>query len=446
MTSTITKEKLTFIEQYTRQVVQELFPPEELRLKLYADVADRLRDLLVIVTDIAKNWKYNEFTSIKYVSEALLSGEIELSYELERYIRRIFTITSYDIKDDPNDDDKVVLTYTPQQLLQKNNAITTVLRYVINLDQFFSSGIVLEAQAILNYFNENLPGYKFHYFTWINPTNQGFLAKTGQIPLNIDNFENYTSLFSLPLSENEQVSGDRDPATQAMKENNFKLANVYGWRKKDLIEAIKTTGLSLGIMQEHKYSWRKEFAMYRDDTERAQVFNDPDNVLKNRLDDDEQEMVNYAYGKLKYKDGIPYKTLLLRNWGRKPKFVVTKETRYEVLHRNYFYEMVYRRLFGTIYLINWQQFCQGPFSKLIIQEAYNNMLAIYFSIKTDQGSCAEIAANYINVQNIMVGLSNTPEQWLRLLLQQYAKELDFVSQSDKRGISPPQREPGQFQQ
>lgn len=255
-------------------------------------------------------------------------------------------------------------------------------------------------------------GITYQYFGFIKTS-----VKFGQIPLNIENFEQYTSPFSLPLSHkiSANLTGTDIVRTYG-RPGHFVLrprVNTYsGWNKRDLVAAIKQTGREVGLFKpaEKQYTEQEVKNHYIKITE-----NSLDYITQN-IDD----LVFNTNNKIYMRDlGLPiesYVTGLMKN----------------PYNEAYYYEEIYRRLHGTIYTINWQTFCQaGTLNNQIFQLMTDQQLKLiidlyYQGIQPENRNqvCQELVNSTNTAVMLLQSYSNNPMGWVQFLLGRYQKYIN----------------------
>lgn len=97
---------------------------------------------------------------------------------------------------------------------------------------------------------------------------------------------------------------------------------------------------------------------------------------------------------------------------------------------------VYRKIYGTIYTINWQNFCQSGRIKIIYLTKLQQIINFYFNpgydveIKSYEQACQIIMLQLPAIQKLMQNI-NSPEEWSQFIRSRYNQR---IIQQSKRSI------------
>jgi len=336
-------------------------------------------------------------------------------------------------------------------------------------------------------------GYQWHYFNFLNTNVPQIQSYLGNINLNANNFEQYANIFSLDEPSSITLSN-----------------TISGWTRDKLLEAIFKSGL---MVQQNAYKNMFNLRVEGNNVIMDRVQIKPWEVpLKseaiNKLDDDgnypesidelliERNGQNYIaeYGVLleyygdkeaqlfytimtgynladiyanpqnypfatikqfKYKYKSPQHAQLHayrlthclphRSIGKNKEGCI----RFNVLSNHNKIDEIYRKIYGTIYTINWAEFCQSGRVQIMYQKRLQQIIDTYFNpgydvkITSYDQFCQIILQQLPAIQQYMQGVAS-PEEWFQFIRSRYNQR---IIQPTKRTIqlSPEQdRQRGRF--
>jgi len=213
--------------------------------------------------------------------------------------------------------------------------------------------------------------YTYHYFTWFDLQFDEVKALTGNIPLTLETFETGCSLQSLRYGE-EQLCHN-----ECGVKNNKYYGNMLGWKKYDLVKAIAQSGLLIPEFKPHIKSVKMEYDSENNDYVVSKEVISVDNIHNNnyleRMNIYAEIANNPASRKhnikiyirhFKDKEQAELYTFLNSHALPWTKIGVNKPGRTNLIsiskYNSGYYEMIFRRIYGTIYSLNWYNMFNTP--------------------------------------------------------------------------------------
>jgi len=320
-------------------------------------------------------------------------------------------------------------------------------------------------------------GYQWHYFNFLNTNVPQIQAYLGISPdLNANNFEQYANIFSLDEPSSIKVSGwTRDKLLEAIfksglmvQQNAYKnMSNIRvdgnnvimdrvqikPWQvplKPEAINKLQADGNypesidevlierngqkyidEYGVLLEY-YGYEKAQLFYTIMTgyNLADIYANPQNypftIIKTysyKYRNPQQARLN-AY---RLTHCLPYRSI-----GENKEGCI----RFNVLSNHDKIDEIYRKIYGTIYTINWQNFCQSGRIKIIYLTKLQQIIDFYFNpgydveIKSYEQACQIIMLQLPAIQKLMQNI-NSPEEWSQFIRSRYNQR---IIQQSKRSI------------
>jgi len=304
-------------------------------------------------------------------------------------------------------------------------------------------------------------GYVYKYFTAINPNSIEAQAGLGQLNLSFDNFEQASDTFSLEEGEHmmyeiqnnfkdDEYSSDpyekifygqnsAGPTVLYLSEpiylSGFQWPNEFGWDKQTLFNAI----LKSGLMQPNGQQWQFKNITKHDVGEDRQLsvvkYVLPHYDPKTGNKQDYHSTANYINRSDEYIKQQIEQTLFRKNNGILWRQVgINTDGFISALQRSVYVQSknalgaIYRRIFGTVYTINWNRYCASQKLNYMPLEVLQNILEVYYgqvtNIDPKKLTCQAIESATPQIMNMIQGF-NSPEQWLQNLQQQYINSNTF---------------------
>ena len=276
---------------------------------------------------------------------------------------------------------------------------------------------------------------RWHYFNFLNFNNPLIKAKFGLIPLNFENFEEGTTIFSLVNSI--QVINDNEVLDiSGIYGNKFywEMSGRYGvnsynyWNKKALVKAIIESGLQFGLFKKTTTTVVQE-------------------TILTKYHKNNRNKLNLEEELFLANNKIPLQLLGLPHDHGASQYNLVDYVRGLGYHKSmnlYYYEEIYRRIHGTIYTINWDIFCQsGTIENKIYQLLTNEYLEIIRKIYYNQSItnlsrieyCQYLADNQGQAIILMQSYQNNIQGWVDFLLSQYQRYLNNTKSNKRPGDS-----------
>lgn len=331
---------------------------------------------------------------------------------------------------------------------------------------------------VVNYVKQYVgqKGYQYKYFTPINPSSPEAQAALGVVNIGFDNFERHSHTFSLEEGEQmlyEQQQEFTDPeliAERAGYESGyeqifygknstgsaalyaedvdlegFNWPNQFGWDKATLVNVIYKSGLMQPNGQQwqlHKINKQAPFTIRSGQViQRTMVIYhldgyDPANEYAfayhfnapyvNKSDQYIQHQIEQTL--LRKNNGI-----LWRNIGINADGFIKALQRPLAVQGKSELGAIYRRIFGTIYTINWNQYCASQKLNYMSLPVLQNILQVYYGQQDDidpkKMTCQAIQSSTPRIMAMLQNIGN-PQQWIQILQQQYINSETF-KQADK---------------
>ena len=294
-------------------------------------------------------------------------------------------------------------------------------------------------QTISQYLTEH--NYDYHYFTWFDLQFDEVKALTGNIPLTLETFEAGCSLQSLRYGE-EQLSHNEC----GVKNDNY-YGNMLGWKKYDLVKAIAQSGLLIPKFKPHIKNVKMEYDSENNDyvvrLDGISVDNIHNNIYLERMNIYTEIANNPTSRKheiliftrhFKDKEQAELYTFLNSHALPWTKIGVNKPGLTNLISiSNYnsgYYEMIFRRTYGTIYSLNWYNMFNRP-------SFINNELTIpilLYIIRTyfktnDSRYIVNVEQAYKHILHILPQVlelkRQTPndQQWSQLITSKYCNNI-----------------------
>ena len=318
--------------------------------------------------------------------------------------------------------------------------------------------------------------YIFAYFTWLKAEPQ-IQALYGDVELNINSFENHASLLSVPYGEGKLLEFNESGINSFNRDStddDDTTKILGGWRKTKLLEAIFNSGLMepgssqrnlLGvnlldsknnqsfenyIAQRHNcndYNFNKyKFTVmstsivvnkenYDSNTYQAMITNpqnyNPDNFhyvhryakFKTKLEAD-----IYIYNK---NHRMAWRTIGINQ----PGYIKFLYSSHGIRVRSL--EMIYRRVYGTIYTLNWQAMCSSGQIKIFNLRILQWLHSIYFShggqITNGDQFCLAVI-NYSQQLATVFDQIKDSASWLRFVLSKYNQDYNTLKRTAEQPL------------
>jgi len=410
----------------------------------------------IVLTKIISNYVKNNNSYIKSFFTMPDFKVPENTYINKRYYSKILKHLAQG---------KTMQDYIKQQIGDEDPGQDDLVEYYA-IDELIEIVYIISAIALPNLLNEveNIllqNNYVWHYFTFLNTNYPMVKAQLNQVPLNFNTFEQHANIFSIPNGERLLVN----PRTST-----FSTTVYNGWSKNQLLDAIFDSGL----MQPCKYfknstSLDSIVTSYqnRDKPLYGLVRNyiDIDMSAKNPetgeyLIDDFSDIKDNYENILANPQNYPF-TRYARNIYRRddPKDIERLQFRLthclpwrsigvdrdghvrvnEFNHRDRL-GAIYRRIYGTIYTINWLDFCKSGKIQIIDTRVLAYIIEFYFNpgynvddISYEQ-ACQLITSQLPAIQQQMQRMD--PKQWAEFIRSRYNQR---IIQAPKRtlNLSPP---------
>ena len=369
----------------------------------------------------------------------------------------------------------------PNYISYKKYLYNTIQKLVTNkfVNYYFNSDDANNIRFYLHYFSQIMPeivdkisefllpkNYIFVYFTWLKAI-PPIQALYGDVELDINSFESHASIFSAPYGESKLMefneSGKNEFNSDHMTSNDD-IKILGGWSKNKLLKAIFNSGLMQPIKKQHNllnvtlidttqpyenYINDKDYYVTDKDLDTNKKYTVMRNsvIITNRayhsdmyhmmLDNQEQFNINdftylrkyisfatkleaelYMFNKT---HALPWKTIGINRPGYINFLYPSNAIRVRSL------EMIYRRVFGTIYTINWQVMCSSgriniyylPVLEWIANTYLNHKGAIINTI-----NFCEIVTNYTKQLNQVFDQVKDQNSWLRFVISKYNENND----------------------
>jgi len=339
--------------------------------------------------------------------------------------------------------------------------------------------------------------YTFFYFTWVNPALPAVQALFGKTDLNMANFETGASFLAWPLQEQflnniqqELVDSDnlhhefREYGYQGIEEmqmrnvsniesifkksyhepnmavntsqdrrqvmSNINLNTTGGWPKHKLRQAIVSSGLLVprtgkgnsGTKQVNISGdqFRNRLSAQQDMS--PQALARLEQILGVKLADITDITINYkSSGSLSTAIPIPQDIddVDLKTTGLPWRAIGIDKNGFAPLNVNMsqkYFEAIYRRIYGTIYTVDWQQLCQSQQINIVKLDTLKFIIDTYFNpgqpyqLTNHQQACQIIAQFLPQLQAAINSVQGQPQNWIRFITDRYNKSM--VQQQQKR--------------
>ena len=286
--------------------------------------------------------------------------------------------------------------------------------------------------------------FTYNYFNVVNPTQPENQAALNQVNLDFNTFENGLQFLAMEQQESILLQGNMlydsyDPFNKLSgvprREDGYGLNFMSGWSKDKLLQAIIASGLVTAIpiekqrriIDEKTIGSITKFKLIRGIEGQTSVHrfkrtrSGPDAAQKMQ-----RELYLYNNEINLTKLGIPIPT----NYGDTTSLL-------NIYANKNMLGIIYRRIYGTIYTINWQEYCRLPQMAFMPSATLQNILDVYygksFNVDPKMIMCNAIVQSTPRVKSLMDSVQNV-EQWTGYLLQQYQNSETFaINQSKTKG-------------
>lgn len=246
-------------------------------------------------------------------------------------------------------------------------------------------------------------GFEKSYFGYVNPQNPYVMAKKGEVPLRPDTFEAFAFFDRAPpkyTAAQQAVSSWHGPSIEGCHDRRLKpIFTIGGWSKKDLVAAIKSSGLWKDVSQ------LKKAGRYQ-----------------------RSQLKGIAFADVGMKSGNRAANEFNRN-------EVLPGFRKNAYMSHCYYESVYRKIFSTLDFINWPLLCK---LNAVSLEGIRAIAVEHYDAnpgQVEKASVSEICA-FVTEQSHK-RLELTENLALTLAKEATAAQAGFVHRPGSRWVQPP---------
>ena len=251
---------------------------------------------------------------------------------------------------------------------------------------------------------EPKPNYQFHYFTYLNKDDPTAQAKLGLRKLSSNDFEDGAMYMSL---QNADFFEPYD--TVKIGPGNI-VPRLSGWRKVDLLRAIKKSGL---------YQPREGY--------KAEVIGNTVRKIYKSTGQPRSNLITYYNGLVSYasKEIAEIEAFNFANSIMWRQIGIDKDGRIPLLNtgtvKSVYIHNIYRRIYGTIYTVAWNDMCNSDKLNSFTDAKLKDIASLYFKINS-AGDKQELCKLISDKQAQMlpeIMSNNNKSTWLKYVQSNY---------------------------
>jgi len=342
--------------------------------------------------------------------------------------------------------------------------ISSIIQHIINIEKVAIPNLILDLFSLMQ---NN--GYQWYYFNFLNTDVLQIQAYLGKISLNANNYEQYANIFSLDQPYRQMVGGwTKDALLEAifksglMVENktfknthNLRVEgpNVIMDRVKINIREVPLTSAAIHEINKLSKEMFEFDELFYFKNGQIYIIIDKYFTLTKYLDDERPifnaVMTDYDLADI-YANPQHYLFTSIKTYTYKAKnrnkaqliaYRLTHCLPYRSISQNKegcikfnknsshnFIDEIYRKIYGTIYTINWPEFCQSGRVQIIYPQRLQKIITTYFNpgydikITSYQQFCQLVLQQLPSIQQYMQNLAS-PEEWFQFIRSRYNQRI-----------------------